>query len=75
MSGKLHAPAAVPLGTTPVPIEYEAGRAPAVIWTLQRRAKSLGHGGIRIRDRSARKLVTILTEPQGLMFIRGGRIC
>jgi hypothetical protein len=33
--GELHAPAALALGKeTPVPIGYEAGRAPAVVWML-----------------------------------------
>jgi len=41
MSGKLHIPAALTLGKdTPVPLEWEAGWDPELVWMLTARDKS-----------------------------------
>jgi hypothetical protein len=61
LSGKLHAPAALPQENNAVPIEQAAGWAPAPVWSSRRRGKSLFLAGIRILDASAHNLVTILT--------------
>jgi hypothetical protein len=45
--GKLHAPAALPSGRTPVLINHEPGWAPETVWTFWKREKSHAFTGIQ----------------------------
>jgi len=49
MSGQLHAPAALPLErtTVPLPIEMETGYAPKLVWTVVEDRKSLSPTAIQ----------------------------
>jgi len=55
MSGQLHAPAALPLErtTVPLPIELEAGYVPKLVWTVVEKRKSLASTVIRTPDHPA----------------------
>ena len=55
----------------PVLTEYRAGWTPEPAWTFRRNENALASAGIRTPDRSARSLVTILTELTRLLL----RIC
>jgi hypothetical protein len=53
ISGQLHAPAALTLGKdTPVPLEWEAGWDPELVWILARRDKYLASTRNRNHDSS-----------------------
>jgi len=55
MSGQLHAPAALTLGrtTVPLPMKLEAGYAPKLVWTVVEERKSLAPTVIRTPDHTA----------------------
>jgi len=57
--GQHHVPAALPVGITPVPTEYETRWAPEPVWTFWRREKSLFPTGIQTPDRTVRSVVTL----------------
>jgi hypothetical protein len=60
-SGQPHASPLYPRELS-VPIEDEAACVPQPVWTFRRTDKSLSPAKIRIPDRPARSLVTILTH-------------
>ena len=62
MSGKLHAPTALPRRNNTVPIEYETGWAPKTVWTFWRTGRSFAPTGIRSPDRPARNLIAVFRE-------------
>jgi len=59
---KLHDPSAVPLGSTPVPIEQEAGWSREPVWTFWKTQNSLAAAEGQSPGRAAHGLVTTLTE-------------
>lgn len=54
MSGQLHVPAILPLGTTPVPIEWETEWIRGLVWTFRRTLISSLHNNYAIAARQSR---------------------
>jgi hypothetical protein len=48
-SGKLHVPAALSLGETPVLVERDGGLAPEPVWTVWENSQSPAHAGVETR--------------------------